>query len=406
MMAQAVETLTPIRERPTWRALGMGVGLAVAINAFDPFARYVIHSSSISNSHMPFALLVGMMVLAYGVRPLVGGITRADLGAIMAIGFLGTSMPTMVGRFLSVISAPDYFASPENEWPTFVLPNLPPWLIPSNAGDGVGMFYRGLPSGASFPWAIWMGPLFWWLTLIVAIIVVCFCMGVVLRRQWSERERLAFPLVAVTMMLVEEPEPGKKFPGFFYNWLFWIGFGVGFGVLTWNTLGHFFPGMPVFSFLNQHNPLPLGRGFPDLFIRFDFYVISFAYFTPLDILLSMWFFHLLSTVQAGVSNRVGMPSGVISMNNYGLAVFVLWGLWIARDHLRDVWRKAVMNAPDVDDSDELLSYRTCVMGIGVGGIFLFLWLMHMGMGPGTAVMYLFASLILYLGMAKIVALSG
>ena len=408
--APGQQVLTKQNRRVSWGVLGIGVALSVGVNAFDPFTRYVIHSSSLSNSHMPFALLVGMMVLAYGLRTLVGHwgwhVTKADLASVLSIGFLGTAMPTMVGRWIAVISAPDYFASPENEWPDYVLPNLPRWLIPSNAGDSIGMFYRGLPPGTAFPWAVWASPLFWWGGLIAAIVVVCFCLGVVLRKQWSDRERLAFPLVEVTMVLCEEPEPGHLLPRFFQERLFWIGFGVAFFVLSWNTAGHFLPGLPVFAFLNQNNPLPLGRGFPDLFIRFDFYVICFAYFTSLDVLLSMWFFHLLAMVQTGAANRIGLPSGVVSMNNYGLAVFVVWGLWIARHHLKDVWCKAIGKAPGVDDSSEVLSYRFCVLGIGLGGGFIFLWMLQSGMGPGTALMYLFASLVLYLGMAKIVALSG
>lgn len=410
MAVSAGVTRTIEVQHGRWVPIGVGIFVAVAINAFDPVARYVIHSSSISNSHMPFALLVSLMVLAYGVRPVLSRLglafSQTDFATVLSIGFLGTSMPTMVGRFLAVISASDYFASPENEWPTYTLPNLPTWLLPSNTGDAIGMFYRGAEPGVGFPWAVWVGPLFWWLGLIVAIIVVCFCLGVVLRKQWSERERLAFPLVHVTMLLVEEPMQGSHLPRFFKERLFWIGFGVGAVVLLWNVTGHFFPGMPVFAFMNTNNPLPLGRGFPDLFIRFDFYVICFAYFTSLDVLFSMWFFHLLAMLQAGAANRIGMPSGVTSMNNYGLAVFVVWGLWLARSHFVDVWQKAIGKAHHIDDSKEMLSYRFCVLGILLGGIFIYLWLIRIGMGPGTAFMYLFASLILYLGMAKIVALSG
>jgi hypothetical protein len=400
----------PADNRSKWPAMALGVALVVGINAFDPISRYVIHSSSISNSHMPFALLVGLMVLAYVIRPLVsavgGHLTQADLATVLTIGFLGSSMPTMVGRFLAVVSASDYFASAENEWPIYTLPNLPQWSLPSNVGDGIGLFYRGAPPGVEFPWGIWMGPLFWWAGLIVAIIVVCFCLGVVLRKQWSERERLSFPLVQVTMLLVEDPKPGDLWPRFFSERLFWMGFGVGAVVLLWNVMGHFFPGMPVFAFMNKNNALPLGRGFPDLFVRFDFYVICFAYFTSLDVLLSMWFFHLVATLQAGAANRIGLPSGVASMNNYGLAVFVVWGLWVTRAHFGDVWKKAIGRAPEVDDTMELVSYRYCVLGIGTGAVFIFLWLVNSGMGPGTACMYLFSSLILYVGMAKIVALSG
>ena len=108
----------------------LGVLLTSCINGFDPISRYLIHSSSFTHSQMPFALLVGLLLLGYLYNPLVRGrfpglaLTRQDLAAVLAIGFLGTTVPTLAQRFVAVISAPDYYASPENEWPTYTLPNL------------------------------------------------------------------------------------------------------------------------------------------------------------------------------------------------------------------------------------------------------------------------------------------
>ncbi|HLA41771.1 MAG TPA: DUF6785 family protein, partial [Candidatus Glassbacteria bacterium] len=275
--------------RSRWRAVALGVLLTTWINGFDPISRYLIHSSSFTNSHLPFAMLLGLLFLAYGYNPLVRSLRprwaldRQDLAAVLAIGFLGSSVPTMAARFIGVVSAPDYFASPENEWPDYVLPNLQRWLVPSNAGGGVGRFYRGQPPGQTAPWEVWAGPLFWWFSLIACILLGCFCLSVILRKQWSENERLAFPLVELPLMLVQQPEPGRRLPRFFGERPFWIGFGVPAAMLLWNTAGHFLPGLPVFAFLNSNNLVPLGRGFLSLYFRFDFYVICFAYFTPLNI---------------------------------------------------------------------------------------------------------------------------
>ena len=400
-----------------WRAVCIGVLLTAGINAFDPISNYMIHSSSFTHSQMPFALLMGLLGLGYLYNPIARrwapgwALTRRDLAAVLAIGFLGTTVPTMAQRFMAVISAPDYFASPENEWPTYTLPNLQRWLIPSNAGDGVGMFYRGLPPGTPLPWEIWAGPLFWWISLLAAMMLACFCLSVILRKQWSDNERLSFPFVALSLMLVEDPDAGRKLPRFFSERLFWIGFAIPALMVLWNTAGHFRPGLPAFAFLNNNNLVSVGRGFMPFYFRFDFYVICFAYFTTLEILLSMWLFHILAMLQDGISNRIGFGPegygrGVISQNNYGLLVFVVWGLWMARGHFRDVWRKAVGKAPDVDDSEELLSYRTALLGLAFSGVFVFFWLCKTDMHPGVAAAFMFSTLVLYLGMAKIVALSG
>ena len=69
--------------------------------------------------------------------------------------------------------------------------------------------------------------------------------------------------------------------------------------------------------------------------------------------------------------------------------FVLWSLWIARGHIRDVWRKAIGKGPEVDDSTELLSYRTATFGFILAGLFIFFWLCKTQMNPGVAVAFMF-----------------
>jgi hypothetical protein len=79
---------------------------------------------------------------------------------------------------------------------------------------------------------------------------------------------------------------------------------------------------------------------------------------------------------------------------------------MARRHLRDVFRKAFTGAADVDDSGEYLSYRTAAFGLILGGAFLWAWMVKMGMTVASAGLLLLASLIIYLGLAKIIAMSG
>ena len=79
-------------------AIVLGVVLTFCINGFDPISRYLIHSSSFTHSQMPFALLVGLLLLGYLYNPLVRrrfprfALTRRDMAAVLAIGFLGTTV--------------------------------------------------------------------------------------------------------------------------------------------------------------------------------------------------------------------------------------------------------------------------------------------------------------------------
>ena len=123
------------------------------------------------------------------------------------MGLVATGIPIfIVGLLLAIPTKPYYGATPENEWAHYIQPYLPAWAIPSPDGDAVRHFYEGLPAGAPVPYGAWLGPLLWWLSLIFAVYFLCFCLVVILRRQWVEHERLAFPITEVPRLLIETSE--------------------------------------------------------------------------------------------------------------------------------------------------------------------------------------------------------
>lgn len=399
------------------RAALVGVVLSVAIALLAPLSNYSIHSSPMTASHFPMALFFGFLLLVV-VNPLVRAVSprlalsRRELVGALAVGFVGSSVPTMMGRLIATISAPRYFASPENQWPDYVLPHLRDWAVPRDVAQAITYFYQGLPPGQRPAWQVWVVPLFWWCSFVFAIFVACLSIATILRRQWVERERLAFPLAAVPLAL-SRPEPGVTPRGLWRDRLFWLGAALPLFIILWNMVGYFYPTFPHISFAYGYPQLDItiARDFPRVSAKADFYVFSFAYFTNLNILLSIWFFHLLAVLQIGISNRVGFGPGTfdagVNWQSYGgLTLFVLWGLYMARAHLADVLRKALGNDPRVDDSRELVSYRFACVSLLLAFLYLVGWLAYMGSSIPVAVLFLGASLVLYLGMAKIIAMSG
>ena len=79
-----------------------------------------------------------------------------------------------------------------------------------------------------------------------------------------------------------------------------------------------------------------------------------------------------------------------------LFTFVGWGLWSARHHLRDVFRKAFGLASNVDDSNEMMSYRTAVTGLILGNIYIVAWLYQAGLEFRLIAITVPASIIIYL----------
>ena len=73
-------------------------------------------------------------------------------------------------------------------------------------------FFEGLPEGEKIPWGAWAIPLFWWLSFVAVLFFVLFCIVVILRKQWVEKERLIFPLAQVPLQMVEGAEKGSLIP--------------------------------------------------------------------------------------------------------------------------------------------------------------------------------------------------
>ena len=197
----------------------------------------------------------------------------------------------------------------------------------------------------------------------------------ILRRQWVERERLTFPLVEVPQIMVAGVDDRQGImPPFTRNRLFWIGAAIPFALIAWNVLGFFYPEFPQVPAITNRKYVRLARNMPALFLKINFFVIAFAFFTNLDVLFSVWFFHVAIIVQIGIMRRLGYDIGSADLwcsfdaatgwqSFGGFTFLVLWGLWMARKHIRDVlWKAWEPNAP-VDDSDELISYRAAVLGV-------------------------------------------
>lgn len=122
-------------------------------------------------------------------------------------------------------------------------------------------------------------------------------------------------------------------------------------------------------------------------------------------------------METGLFNRFGYvedlfdeystnPLSMGSQSMGALIVIVLVGFWMAREHLKDVFRKAFHGDRGVDDSDEIMSYRMAVYGLIAGTIYLATWHYQTGMAPKYIALFMFGVLVMYLGQARMIAEAG
>ena len=403
----------------TLRSVILGLLLVVFIAVGSPYALWMVGSSEPTWSYFPVCAGFPFVVLVLGnalVRRLASrwALRSEELVIILIMGLVVTGIPVFIlGTLLALISSPYYAATAENEWVGYIQPYLPNWAIPRPDGDVIRWFWEGMPSGQQIPFAPWIGPLFWWLSLILMVYFVCFCLVVILRRQWVEQERLTFPLTEMPRLLIDEGPRGilhsRSLP-------FWIGFGTSLVLVLFNIISFFHPGFPR-SDIWTGISFQFGKDFPVIQLRIIPPILGFMFLAGTNISFSIWFFYLIAVLQEGITNRIGYDVsspdafvwGMQSISWQGWGAFsamVLWSLWVGRRHLRAVWHQAFKGGSILDDSGEMLSYRTAVFGLIAGLLYILGWLLASGMDLHVALLFMIGVFIGYIGITRLVIQTG
>jgi hypothetical protein len=406
------QSTTQDTQNVTARGIGFAVLLAIAANLWVNYIEYVIHASRMTLSHFPMGTLMPYLTLVLILNPLARklgqrySLTPTELLVALAGGLIGGAIPSvgLTGYFLGAIAAPYYFATPENQWAEYFHPYIPNWLAPRNVNHALDYLFEGRPPGVDIPWDVWYIPITSWMTLIVSLLIASICLSVILRKQWVESERLTYPILRPALDLTVPKESG-------FSRIFWIGFSIAFSIIAWNMIGYFVPGFPQIPNIRWGPWINFERYFPGIWTRINMFTISFAYFANIDVLFSLWFFCVLFILRSGILNRYGYnassthtTSGEFAwLQLGGFVMLVFWSLWTARGHIRMVIHHALGRKTNLDDSEELMKYRTAVLFLILSIIFATCWLWKAGMGFGVAFLYIFATLVIFLGVSRIVA---
>ncbi len=405
------------------RAVVLGLALAVLINIWVPFGSFLVHSSRMTVSHLPIAVLIPFFFLLLIVNPGLRTwrpswvLNGSELALVFVMMFVSSLVPgkVLVAYLMGVIATPYYFARPENQWEATFFDYLPDWLLVSGQGNTLVWFYEGIPEGAGdVIWGPWLSPLFWWLTFFVVLFFMGACMSTIMRRTWVAHERLSFPLVRMAVDLIRHDERTERtFPGFVYDRMFQVGFGASLALMIWNISSFWgaIPHIPIGAL--YHTNLTLLEGITAIRISVNIYALCFAFLAPLEITFSLWFFALCGVLEGGLLDRVGLqysgsPVGanaVVKAQFFGgFIVFVFWHLWTARAQIADVFRRALRSGER--PASELMSYRVAVLGLAGCLVYLVAWLVGSGLSWQVLPVYLLFLFILYLGTARIIAQTG
>ena len=408
----------------TLRSFLIGLGVVCLVNLWVTWSDFIIHSSAWNLSHFPMVNFIPFVILTvlssvsdrlFGPR---WSFSSAELATVLAMGLVGSVVPTngFMGYVLGILAMPYYLATPENGWALYFHPHLADWMAPRDENDAVRYFFEGLPKGVHIPWETWASPLFWWLTFAASITLISACTVVILRKQWTENERLDYPIISVGIDMALRSNPRNWLPEYMKGKLFWGGFSVACGIVCWNIPSYFIPGLPEFPLLPRW--FTLAAGFPTIDFHISFFALAFAFFARLEALFSVWFFFLIFLIQSAIFNRFGFTIGTsgdpwsshnpaVGWQSWGSLCFIVaWGIWVARHHLRDVFSKAIWGVPGEGRAEEMMSYRMALTGLISGLVYAIGFLYCAGMSYTMAIALLLSTLIGYLGVSRILVETG
>ena len=415
---QGINTRSYLSSGLTLRALGIGLVLALLVGAVGPYLSLYIqgaNASSYFTSQIALCLLFVLIVCCNGV---LGAVRRAwvlqkgELLVVFILTSLANSTHVLVHQWVPVVASPFYYARSENNWLELINPHIPPWLAPRDP-EAIRAFFEGSEGeAAGIPWQVWFEPVLGWLPMLVAMHVATLCLMVILRRRWVEHERLIYPVMQVPLAMVQDDERGSLVKPFFRNPVMWVGFAVSAITGAVAGLHAYFPFIPT---VQLHANLPIFGG-----VRLSFATLGFFFLIQREVALGLWVFTLLNNLQEFIYREIGWgvsAAPAVSVWSYGLPslvhqgmgamiALVIGGFWVGREHLWNVCRKALGRAPDVDDSDEVLSYRAAVLGLlGSTGVMV-LWLWNLGIPLWGVAVFLFFALVIFVALTRVIAEGG
>ena len=278
------------------------------------------------------------------------------------------------------ISHAFWFATPENEWEQLFFRYIPSWLTVKDKNVLEG-FYRGESTiYMERNFLPWVKPLLLWGAFFVALVMMMLCLNTIIRRRWTEQEKLAYPIIQLPLGMTREGGSAL-----FKNKLMWIGFGIAAAIDIINGIHTLNPSIPMIKYIKLTN---VGYVFTDRpwnvlsGTRISMYpfAIGLAFFLPLDLSFSCWFFFVFRMMEQVGGRAFGLRGFPYFSEQASGAWFALGfvAIWTTRKYLYGVVKKAIGLKSDLDDSKEPISYRNAILGLILFGAFVVYFLYMAG----------------------------
>jgi hypothetical protein len=396
------------------RAVLIGAVLIIANSYWIAYVEMIWHTAHLTTVAMSVNVMFGIIAITFLnmiVRRIFprAALQPRDLLVIFSMLAVGSAFSghDCIPRLMGLIPYAFRFATPENDWEALLFHHLPEWLVvkhPKTVND----FYEGevnfFTEGYMQHWII---PILSWSAVIFLLMLIFLCLTALLRKQWIENEKLAYPIIQIPLEITTNRN-------IFRNRLLWIGFGIAMGINLLNGLQYFFPVLPEIPVrkynLNIYFTQKPWNAIGSTPLRFHPYLIGFAFILPLDLAFSCTFFYLMKKVQLLFGSAVGIATfpGYPFLGEQGagaLLALLAIACWHARKHFASVLRQ-VVHPNRTESRTEALSYRSAVITLGVCLLLLAVFCIRGGMSLWAFAIYIGIYLMIVVGLTRMRAELG
>ena len=373
----------------TFRAIAIGL-ILIPVNAFWLMLCSMVwlsgQPSTISLFYnvvfMLFFLVLGNLAIKK-LRP-AWALTPPEILVVYSMLAISTAVASldMLEILVPTLSYLHRFAPLEGRYQE-ILPHVPEWLVVTDPAALESAYVGQESMYAPANLIPWLGPMFWWGCFTCALCAVMWGLNLLFRKQWTENEKLAYPIIQVPMFLAAKADT------LFRNKLFWLAFAVAAGIDLVNGLHSLYPLLPEIPIVHVANIQAFFRERPwnamgAVWISFYPFAIGMCFFMPTDLAFSCWFFFLFWKLQRVLASHIGMHGMpgfpfVEEQTAGGYYAIALMALWVSRHHLARVAR--ILLGRPVDDATpwDREEAWTALILIVLGGGFLLWFCLAAGM---------------------------
>jgi hypothetical protein len=329
-------------------------------------------------------------------------LSASEMVIIYAMLSIATSLFShdMMRQLLPIMGNAFWFATPENEWAELFHRYLPKWLVVSNMRT-LDEYYRGgFTFFTLFNIKQWLVPALAWTAFIVVLLFGMICINLIVRKQWTENEKLSYPIIRLPLELSSNPK-------FLKNRFMWIGFCITAGIELLAGLHYLFPIVPSLGLkwgMTQYLTSRPWNAMGSFDVNIYGFAVGLAFFMPLSLSFSLWFFNLFWRLQLVFFSMVGWPAlggwQVEQRAGAWLGIAIL-ALITSRTHIKNTIIGFIKGKKDDDGL-----YRFAYIGALFSAVFMMVFWYQAGVSLWAIPIYFVIFMLLSLALTRMRAELG